>query len=576
MRFSALRARLLKVSALRTCVAVLVLFLAAGAGRGAAAAGRGVLLADGGKKPAALAALADLAALDPAAFDRAAAAHLLNRAGFGGTPEEVEKLRALGLEKAVESLLDTTGPDPLPAFMPAVSEPLEPRSLAALSKEERQKKTRERRVADQRQLQELRAWWMRRMTLTGRPVEEKMALFLHGHFATSFRDVQNSYHMFLQNRTLRIHALGNFKRLVLEIAQDPAMLRYLNNNRNVKSAPNENFARELLELFTLGIGNYGEEDIKEAARAFTGWTLRGNEFFFAQRQHDSGEKSFLGRKGDFDGKGIVDIVFEQPAAARFIVRKLFVFFVHDEPPPETIEALAGTFRSSGFEIRPVLRQLFASAEFYSARSRGTQIKSPVDLVVGTLRLLGIDPGDSPACAVAAGQMGQELFLPPNVKGWEGGRTWVSTSTLSDRYRFSRPLVSMEDAPARPRAARGIEKARSEKRARSAEKSPAEKTGAAKDENDQAEKKKRVRLLEGAARRMPRWDPQRVSREILGEDAGGLRGEEAVDRVAARFLLVPLSVETRRELTDAYKKGSGRNRLADLIQGITSTPEYQVH
>ncbi len=562
---------------MRTYAAIFALFLAA-------AAGRGGLRADGGEQPGVL------PALKPEAFDRAAAAHLLNRAGFGGTPEEIEKLHALGLERAIENLLDPAGTDPLPPFQPTVSEPLDGRSLAGLSKEERQKKNRERRMADQRQLQELRAWWMRRMTLTSRPLEEKMALFWHGHFATSQREVQNSYHMFLQNRTLRTHALGSFKRLVLEIAQDPAMLRYLNNNRNVKSAPNENFARELLELFTLGIGNYSEQDIKEAARALTGWTLRGNEFFFAQRQHDSGEKSFLGRKGDFDGKDIMDIVFEQPAAASFIVRKLFVFFAHDDPPPEAIEALARAFRSSGFELRPVLRRLFTSAEFYSARSRGTRIKSPVELVVGTLKLLKIDPGDAPACAAAAGQMGQEIFLPPNVKGWEGGRAWVSTSTLSDRYRFVRPLLAVESPPGRPRAARTGEKARPERKPTverstvqkpdveepSEKKDATEKPAPSEDENDKAEKKKRARLLDGAARRMPHWDPQRVSQEILGERAASLRAEEAVERAAAHFLVVPLSAETRGELTAAYGKGSERNRLAELILGITSTPEYQVH
>jgi uncharacterized protein (DUF1800 family) len=484
-------------------------------------------------------AAADLPLLDPKAFDRDAAAHLLSRAGFGGTPEEIDEYAALDLDKAVDRLLDMKDSPAPPDFEPTVTQRPTRSELAGLKQEERRKAIQEHQRKDQEQYQKLRGWWLRRMVVSARPLEEKMVLFWHGHFTSSQRDVKDSYHMYLQNRALREGALGSFKELTRRMAKDPAMLEYLDNNKNVRRAPNENFARELLELFTLGIGNYTERDIKEAARALTGWTFRGNEFVFAQATHDPGEKRFLGKSGKLNGDDVIDIIFDQPAVSRFIVRKLFVYFAHDDPPPSVVEALAETLRKHNFEVRPVLARLFRSAEFYSRRSRGNMIKSPVQLVAGTLRLLRVDPGESSACVTIAGRMGQDLFNPPNVKGWEGGKTWISTSTLFDRYNFSRPLVGLDEALAGPAGEAG--------------------------------KKARARR---PGLRLPRWEEARIRKELLGE---GLEPspEETVDRIARRFLLVPLPEESRKKLTDFYRSADARRRLAELIHLVLSSAEYQL-
>lgn len=479
---------------------------------------------------------ANLDQLAPADFDRAAAAHLLSRAGFGGTPREIDQLVKLGLDGAVDRLLQTGGDDPVGDFQATIMQRPGPMQFMGLSSEERQKLTREHRQKDQQQFQRLRAWWLQRMVLTPRPLEEKMTLFWHGHFATSQVDVRNSYHMYLQNQTLRENAFGNFKELVTAVAQDPAMLEYLDNNTNNRNRPNENFARELMELFTLGVGNYTEEDIKEAARALTGWTLRGNEFVFARFQHDPGEKTFLGQKGRFTGDDVIGIIFEQPAASRFVVRKMFVYFAHEDPSDEVIESLAATFREHDFEIQPVLAELFRSSEFYSQRSRGSQIQSPVQLVVRTLRLLELDPGTSPLYAGVAGQMGQELFAPPSVKGWDGGENWISTSTLFDRRNY--PILMLGLAP--PEAI-----------------------------------KRQARGRQGGRFTMPQWNASSGAAQLLGKNFTQLTAEEAVDRLLERFLLVPATDDAREKLIELYNEKQPASRLPELIHLIVSSPQYQL-
>jgi hypothetical protein len=420
------------------------------------------------------------------------------------------------------------------------------------------------------------------MVLTARPLEEKMTLFWHGHFATSQMKVKDVRHMFLQNKTLRTHALGNFKELTRAIARDPAMLAYLDGARSNRRAPNENFARELLELFTLGLGNYSEKDIKEAARAFTGWTFQGDQFVVNRRAHDPEVKTFLGRTGRFDGDDIIDIVFDQPAASRFIARKLFVFFAHDDPPAAAVEAMGAALREARFEVRPALELLFRSAEFYGPRARGTGIKSPIELVVGTCRLLRLDPGASPAGAAIAGRMGQDLFRPPSVKGWDGGKSWISTSTLFDRYNFSRPLLGL--AGGGPRREPPPDPTRSPRRAPSGApeepegKAEGNSEGKVRPEKGRAEGKAaggpRGRGLAGAG--LPRWDSKTGAREILGADPQDVEPKAAVDRVVRRFLLVPLGEEARGKLIDFYRSAPPRDRLAEAIHLVLSSPEYQLN
>ncbi|MFB3067028.1 MAG: DUF1800 family protein, partial [Planctomycetota bacterium] len=263
-------------------------------------------------------------------WSHATAAHLLRRAGFGGSPQDVERVYALGLDGAVQGLLAFQGkPDTGMAYLNLTVHGRQPRgAYLGLSRDERRQKAQEWRRQDRMQFLAVREWWMRTMIGTAHPLRERMTLFWHGHFTSGYRDVRNSYHMYVQNALFRRYATGSFRELLTAVSKDPAMLEYLDNNRNRRGRPNENFARELMELFTMGVGNYTEKDIKEAARALTGWTFRQNEFVFAERLHDPGRKTFLGRTGYFTGDDVLRIILEQPATARYLARKTFRYFAH--------------------------------------------------------------------------------------------------------------------------------------------------------------------------------------------------------------------------------------------------------
>jgi len=373
-------------------------------------------------------------------WDYAKAAHLLHRAGFGGPPEEIERLVALGPDGAVNALLnyeqvpEEGGAVDFSELRQLFADALALRQAGADENARRALQNRINRTQLEK-LQEVREWWMSRLLTTRRPLQEKMVLFWHGLLVSGFPDVRNPEFLFIQNALYRRQALGNFKQLILEISRDPAMLTYLDNNSNRKGRPNENYARELLELFTMGIGNYTEQDIKEAARAFTGWTHRYADFYFDRAQHDDGAKTFLGRTGNFDGGDIITIIFEQPATARWLPRKLFEFFVHLRPEESLIADLGAAFRRGNWEVKPLVRTLLESEVFYSPAALRTQVKSPVQLVVGTARALGAPPGAARALLAAADQMGQALLAPPNVGGWPRGESWITTATILDRYNF---------------------------------------------------------------------------------------------------------------------------------------------
>jgi uncharacterized protein (DUF1800 family) len=279
---------------------------------------------------------------------------------------------------------------------------------------------------------DLQAWWLEEMIRTDSPLTERMTLFWHNHFSTSYRKVKIIPWMHNQNLILRRHALGNFKDLLKEISMDAAMLWYLDSNKNIRNAPNENFAREVMELFTLGEGHYSENDIKEAARAFTGWNfdrLTG-EFIFRRKNHDSGEKVFLGKKGRFNGNQILEILLDNRQTATFITTKVWKEFVSPKINMTIIKNISEKFYKSGYEIKVLLREILKSDDFY--KSKGSLIKSPTDLIVGTLRQFEIDPVTLIPYAIANSRMGQELFNPPNVKGWAGGDKWINTATLLTR------------------------------------------------------------------------------------------------------------------------------------------------
>jgi uncharacterized protein (DUF1800 family) len=255
--------------------------------------------------------------------------------------------------------------------------------------------------------------------------------------------------MYRQNVTLRAHALGRFGDLLHAIARDPAMVIYLDSAQNRKGAPNENFARELMELFTLGEGNYGEQDIKDAARAFTGWSLDrdSGRFVFRRFVHDYGSKTVLGRSGYFDGDDVLDILLAKAQTAEFITRKLWREFVSADPDEAEVKKIASRFRDSRYDIKVALEALLISDAFYAKENRGVLVKSPVDLVVGTLKQFDLKPGEPVPFAVAAAAMGQNLFSPPNVKGWPGGEAWINTSTLLARKAFLDRLFRADDAGA---------------------------------------------------------------------------------------------------------------------------------
>jgi uncharacterized protein (DUF1800 family) len=308
---------------------------------------------------------------------------------------------------------------------------------------QRQEKLREIRMMEGEQILDLRRWWLERMMNGPAPLLEKMTLFWHGHFATSVEKVKDAYWMWLQNDTLRRHSLAGFPTLTKKISRDPAMMIYLDLQQNRKEHPNENWARELMELFTVGIGNYTEQDIREAARAFTGYRidLTTQQFRFARLQQDSGTKTFMGRSGPLGGDEVIDILVQQPACARFIGRKLWRFFVEDDPSPQTVDGIAGRIRAHNFEMRPVLRELFETEDFYSERAMGMQIKSPVQFLLQTCKVLDAPLPSPNASQNAMRQMGQILLAPPNVKGWDGGKAWISTSTLLFRYNFANYLIN---------------------------------------------------------------------------------------------------------------------------------------
>ncbi len=492
------------------------------------------------------------------AFGFEQARHLLWRAGFGGTPEQVQLLVSWGPEKSVDYLLDPkkvpfqdVQPDQFQNLKRAPT-PEEQRMLAAARRSQDENTLaklramqQERERDDRKQMKDIQKWWMRRIIETPRPIEEKMTLFWHGHFATSFRTIENSYHMFRQNMLFREHALGNFGELLFAIIRDPAMIAYLNNNQSRKQHPNENLAREIMELFSLGIGAYTEHDIKEGARALTGYTFNDDEFVFRKNDHDDGGKTILGQQGNFDGDGFVRIILEQRACSRFIARKLYKNFVADIAPLEAtendmnldasmrraIDDLASTMLSAKYEIKPVLRRMFLSEHFYDAQIRNQQIKSPVQLVVGAIRSLDTPVRDLSILVDALDLMGQSIFLPPSVKGWDGGRSWVNTSTLFVRQNILAFLLSGK----KPQGY---------------------------DAMADAEK----------------FDPAPLLSELAKADPGAEKDLDKVIDYVLRFTLGSAPTEAKADLQQ-FASGLGTGATRDMIVGmlllITAMPEYQL-
>lgn len=410
----------------------------------------------------------DLSAITDSDWNYSSAAHLLERAGFGGTPEQISLLAAMGPSAAIQQLIDfdsvdnshlhafdhsgihDPGLEPFPPSRPATTE-LAKTTGEALGIKIKPEGNRRLQPVVNKFFYWLRAsvletnrvsyWWANRMIASNSPLQEKMALFWHGHYAVNESKVRDYRKLLNELELFHEMGTGSFRDLMVAVAQDPAMLSFLDAGVNVKGAPNENFAREIMELFTMGVGNYSESDIREAARAFTGWNYVDLEFVINEDQHDNEQKTFLGHTGNFDGIEVIDLIMEQPVTADYIAGKIYRFFVREDLSPQLQAELGSILRNADYEIAALLQTIFTSKDFYSEATVGQQIKSPVQLAISTYRKLGLDtvPG-VPDFNRATGALSQSLFRPPTVAGWAGGRSWITPGLLLARGNFARDIL----------------------------------------------------------------------------------------------------------------------------------------
>jgi hypothetical protein len=410
----------------------------------------------------------DLSPITAADWNGDRAAHLLAHAGFGGTPAQIETLTAMGHARAVRSLVHYESVAN-PRMQPFVESGLWDASLngfpesrpeatdraakagRAMGVENKPGGNRPVQPVSDRFFYWLRAtmletrrlgyWWANRMLQTTHPLEQKMALLWHGHFATHENKVRDYRKMLQQVDLFERGATGNIRDLTIRVAQNPAMLYFLDAQYNVKGAPNENFAREVMELFTMGVGNYSEKDVREGARAFTGWYFDDLTFKVDPEKHDGGSKTFLGRTGNFDGVDVLKIIFEQPVTAEYLAGKIYRFLVRDELSPALRQRLGAVLRDSHYDVKPLLTAIFSSKDFYSAASYGGHIKGPVEHLIAMLKQLGVDtvPG-VPDFNQATIAMGQHLLNPPSVAGWAGGKAWITPGLLIARGNIARDVL----------------------------------------------------------------------------------------------------------------------------------------
>jgi uncharacterized protein (DUF1800 family) len=556
------------------------------------------------------------------------AAHLLERAGFGATPEDIARVATLTPQQAVDAIVDyesiatdlkpfdesviwDPGMDPFP---PSRAEAVRiARERGVGLGEKILPEGAQRRLqpvvdkffyglyANAIETQRLGLWWANRMLVTKRPLEEKLALFWHGHFATGENKVRDYRMMLRQNEMFRAHASGPFRDLLVGILKDPAMLVYLDNGENIKKHPNENFGRELLELFTMGVGNYTERDVREAARAFTGWTNDVLAFKFDAEQHDAGAKTFLGTTGPFDGENIVDTILAQPVTAEFMTAKVYRFFVRDEIDGAVKTELARTYRDSGYRMKPLLKRIFLSKDFYSQPAVATQIKSPVQLVVSTYKKMGLrDVPTIPDFGRMTASLGQSLFDPPNVAGWAGGRTWITPSTLLNRGNLFRGVLfpdvkgfrppdramSATDARVGQRFAQGM--SMTEATLEDVDKATMAESNMMVDRDEDYNTRyggyKGNLLAFERTKLIPR-NAAKLDLTAMVRAAGADTVDKVVDHFTRRFLSVALGARERGLLVEFLRGKLGSSTIApgekleeslrELLYLVLSAPEYQL-
>ena len=554
-------------------------------------------------------------------YDRAA--HLIERAGFGATPAEIERLAAMSPRQAVDSLVDyesiasTLSPfdesgiwDPgMDPFPPSRAEAVRlarehgeglGEKLLPVGTQRRLQPVVDKffysLTANQIETQRLGLWWASRMLATPRPLEEKLTLFWHGHFATGENKVRDYRMMLRQNLMFRANASGRLQDLLVGILKDPAMLVYLDNGENVKAHPNENFGRELLELFTMGVGNYSEHDVREAARAFTGWTNDVLTFKFDAAQHDFSEKTFLSTKGPLDGGDIIDTILKQPVTGEFVAAKLYRFFVREDVAAPVKADLGRSFRESGYQIKPLLKRIFLSKDFYAAPSYATQIKSPVHLVVSTYRKMGLAAIPTiPDFGRMVGGLGQSLFDPPNVAGWAGGRTWITPSTLLQRGNLFREVLFPDVKSFRPpdRAMSATDQRVGERLAQGMNITEATREGDA-ESNKMVDRDEDYNTRYGGyagnllafkrTKLIPRL-PAAIDLSVMVRSAHADTVDKVVDHFALRFLRTPPTDKDRALLVEFLRSKLGTSSiqpsdklepsLRELLYLVVSTPEYQL-
>ena len=361
------------------------------------------------------------------------ARHLLSRTGFSPSFAEIKPYQPLNRTQAIQARIDSLSSEPQ-SFLPETFQlPIHKRpNFKTASREEK----KAYRKTLRQQTNQLKIWWLNEMLHTDSPFTENLTLFWHNHFVSSSQKVKNPALMANQNQTLRQYAAGNYRDFVTAMLKDPALIRYLDNQRNRKGKPNENLGRELLELFTLGEGHYSEADVKNAAKALTGLSVnpKTGEFRFLKKAHDNGVKTLFGETGRWNADDLVRLILKQPQAARFITQALWQHFITTPIPEKKLQQLSQAFYKN-YELKPLIKNILSQPEFWSDNNRGTQIKAPVNLVVGVYRQFDYSPKKSQQLVKQIKSMGQDLFTPPNVKGWETGNGWINATSLLARQTF---------------------------------------------------------------------------------------------------------------------------------------------
>jgi uncharacterized protein DUF1800 len=570
----------------------------------------------------------DLTPISAADWNYDRAAHLLSHAGFGGSPAAIQKLADSGLDRAVRTLVHYES-IPNPRMQPFVESGLWDPTLNAFPESRPEATDRagkngvsmgiDVKPSGNRPLQPisdrffywLRAtmletrrlgyWWANRMLQTSHPVEQKMALMWHGHFATHENKVRDYRKMMQQIDLFERYATGNIRELTVQIAKNPAMLYFLDAQYNVKGAPNENFAREVMELFTMGVGNYSEKDVREGARAFTGWYFDNLTFKVDPAKHDDGVKTFLGRTGRFDGVDAVRLIFEQPVTAEYLAGKIYRFLVRDELSSDLRRKLGAVLRSHDYEVKPLLAVICSSRDFYSQASYGGHIKGPVEHVVAMMKQLEVDelPG-VPDFNQSTISMGQHLLNPPSVAGWAGGKAWITPGLLIARGNVAREVLVPDmtgfedwnfdagsDDLLGQRLRDGYDIGAATAVNNPANMSAFDRAALERDEQfntrisgyigwEQA-----ARKLIPTARHAARFD---LTRMVVA--SGSTTTAEAVDYLLWRLLRVPAAKPTRDAFvsfltgelgTDSIERGRSymEDALRMTVHLIMSTPEYQI-